>query len=328
MSRFKQTDMTNKTEHLQIFADGKDELNWFKNLDNRLDRASQRLIKDSDNRIINEMVRYDKPDIIVNSQNTPLLVLEKTKEVPTGHNISQRFGRIARACELNIHSILMFPFKKRKHGEHDNVCWASPRYFECFERMNSIHRCNVLPVTQPTYDDGELVPSVSGGDEYISKVVSQLIDNDWELDDVDHSNMDNLTDEYKSIGIENSNTWPEYPRSVEVSSTNDIVKNEGNVPEYVISRDESVVLSAELTKVRENSDPYVGKCFMYDYIASRDGPTPEFRDKNFFFCLPNIQSKNWTSEIPLDTDSKWSTLYGMVDGVIFEDKIEFRKDYC
>ena len=40
-----------------------------------------------------------------------LLVVKKTREVPTGHNVGQRMARLIRAVELGIPTIYFCPFK-------------------------------------------------------------------------------------------------------------------------------------------------------------------------------------------------------------------------
>lgn len=314
--------MFNKDD-LKVFADSKEELIWFKNLDSRLENVDFEMLSETDNSIINELIRYDRPDIIVMSENTPLLVLEKTNEVPSGHNISQRFARIARSCELNTDTIIMFPFEGRKHGDYESKCYASPRYFEFFDALMDIHNVQVLPVNHPCYYDGELVPSQSGGDEYISKVITRLINKNWVLDKIDTKFIDNMADKSKQKGIENSYTWPYPPNSVRRDKTEELINkyDNDNVSSYIQSRDESVVLTGDLEKVRYSGDPYVGKMYLYDYLECRNGPTPSFRSSNLFLHIPNFSKDKWLSEIPLDTNNKWSVLYSMADGIIFKDSI-------
>ena len=49
--------------------------------------------------IIQKLLKYDRPDIILVKEGVPKLVIEKTREVPTGHNVGQRFARLVNAVE-------------------------------------------------------------------------------------------------------------------------------------------------------------------------------------------------------------------------------------
>ena len=46
-----------------------------------------------------DVLSYDRPDIILVDGDTPILVVEETVEVPSGHNVGQRFARIAAAAQ-------------------------------------------------------------------------------------------------------------------------------------------------------------------------------------------------------------------------------------
>jgi hypothetical protein len=57
---------------------------------------------------IERLLRYDRPDIILVEDEIPRLVLEKTREVPTGHNVGQRFGRLVNAAEEGVMVIFFY----------------------------------------------------------------------------------------------------------------------------------------------------------------------------------------------------------------------------
>ena len=83
-----------------IYSDNLIEADWFQNLSPEFKDTKTELIKQRNKNIpiINELVDYDRPDIILLDQNQkPLLVLEKTAEVPTGHNVGQRIARLVKS---------------------------------------------------------------------------------------------------------------------------------------------------------------------------------------------------------------------------------------
>ena len=96
-----------------IFYDAPHEHDWFKSLDPRLKNIqSKKILSRGSNKpeIVNELILYDRLDIIFLLDDKPVLVLEKTEEVPSGHNVGQRIGRLARAVELGVPIIKFFPF--------------------------------------------------------------------------------------------------------------------------------------------------------------------------------------------------------------------------
>ena len=79
-----------------IYSDNLIEADWFKSLNKKFSDSKVALIKSRGNNlpIIEKIISYDRPDIILLKNNKPLLVVEKTREVPTGHNVGQRMARL------------------------------------------------------------------------------------------------------------------------------------------------------------------------------------------------------------------------------------------
>ena len=51
---------------------------------------------------IQRLLRYDRPDVILVWDKKPVLVIELTSEVPSGHNVGQRWARLVRSMEEGI----------------------------------------------------------------------------------------------------------------------------------------------------------------------------------------------------------------------------------
>ena len=90
-----------ESQNLTIYCDAKHEGLWFRDLSPLLRNAKFATIgrRGTNPPIIESLVFYDRPDIILLYNEEPVLVLEKTTEVPSGHNIGQRLGRMVRALE-------------------------------------------------------------------------------------------------------------------------------------------------------------------------------------------------------------------------------------
>ena len=126
-----------------IYYDSLTEADWFSSLHPAFDIEKNRYHiierRGNNTRLVDSITEYDKPDIIVIKDNKPLLVIEITQEVPTGHNVGQRFARLVRAIELGIPTIYYFPFDAKKHGENANICNLNIRLLDAASKMFSIH---------------------------------------------------------------------------------------------------------------------------------------------------------------------------------------------
>ena len=79
-----------------ILYDEPQEADWFRNLHPDLVDADESTIT---NAVVNpDVLAYDRPDIVLLDDQQPILVVEETVEVPSGHNVGQRFARLAAAA--------------------------------------------------------------------------------------------------------------------------------------------------------------------------------------------------------------------------------------
>lgn len=103
-----------KSNTSKIYYDAKQEAEWFQSIDDRLSRIKQIPIpKNPEEMGTNKnILAYDRPDIILVMDGEPVLVLERSEEVPSGHNVGQRFARLLAAAEANVPCIYIFPFKQ------------------------------------------------------------------------------------------------------------------------------------------------------------------------------------------------------------------------
>ena len=88
---------------MEIYYDNLQEGTWFKGLNPSF--KSAKLIAINDIVVgtpVAKALEYDRPDIILADNGIPILVVERTIEVPTGHNVGQRFARLAAAAEAKI----------------------------------------------------------------------------------------------------------------------------------------------------------------------------------------------------------------------------------
>jgi len=110
---------------MEIYYDSLQEGTWFKSMHDDLKDARLIAINDiKSGTPVSKALEYDRPDIILADNGIPILVIERTIEVPTGHNVGQRFARLAAAAEAKIPLVYFGPYMARKHGG----ITSGPRY--------------------------------------------------------------------------------------------------------------------------------------------------------------------------------------------------------
>src|SRR3989344_9069171 len=144
---------------IQIYCDALQEGEWFRKISPYFKNAKVEKIKPRGKNLTNidNLIEYDRPDIILLINDRVVFALEKTEEVPTGHNVGQRFARIVRSIELNIPFIYFCPFVAMKHGKYANKCFINARLLKAVEKMEYIHNVTILVMNWITDDNYELI---------------------------------------------------------------------------------------------------------------------------------------------------------------------------
>ena len=138
----------------EIFCDSLQEGMWFKNLHNCFSNANFVVIPNSKREQarlgIDQVLIYDRPDIILKHNGRIILVLERTVEVPSGHNVGQRFGRLVAAAKQRIPVVYFGPYAAYKHGGNT----AGPRYmnlrlFYSLQNVSEIFNTAITTINWP-----------------------------------------------------------------------------------------------------------------------------------------------------------------------------------
>lgn len=148
-----------ETTKMEIYYDSLQEGNWFKGLHPDFSDAS--LIPINDIKVgtpVAKALEYDRPDIILVDKNEPILVIERTIEVPTGHNVGQRFARLAAAAEAKIPLVYFGPYMARKHGgETEGPRYMNLRLFYALDIVADINKTAVTTINWPVDAKCELL---------------------------------------------------------------------------------------------------------------------------------------------------------------------------
>lgn len=319
---------TRLIEEFFIWSDNELEAEWFASLDSRLASSTVQIIQNRGNniQIIEELVAYDRPDIILlDKDGIPVLVLEKTREVPTGHNVGQRVARLVRAAEFGLSTFFFLPFDARKHGTFSSMCTINVRLLRAMLRIGEIHNCDVLPVNWPCDSDGELI--VDGSENLkLSALISSVLD-------MRIGKPNDLLEAYEQEVLRElefrESAYPPYrglPKSVKFEVTSSFLSRLGFLADEsakdLLRRKESLIYMMNMTPDKcRRQDPYTGMQFIYDYTWLREGPSPRDRKQNLILHFPLVDKKTWIRKNPEDYKTKSCNWYLTADAIVLSDGI-------
>lgn len=311
---------------LEAFCDDLNEYSWFISLDHRLKKSRfQRIgIRGSNPLAVENLISYDRPDVILLNDGHPVVTIEKTREVPTGHNVGQRLARLVRSVELGIPTIKFFPFDARKHGVHTSVCNLNARLLLALENMWKIHKTPAIAVNWPSDSHGELAEDESA-DIQLQVLLAEYISSGYRANcNAFTSARKDQRDEY----ARRCDIFPAYgspPPSLIIDTTTKILKNLG-VPvaskqaKSLLLKDETVVYEIGMTEQKcRREDPYTGTQFIYDYLYCRNGPDPANKFRNLILHFPKIRQGIWNSKNPNDMSRKSSNWYLTANAHVYQD---------
>lgn len=310
---------------MDIYYDSLTEAEWFSNLNSAFsfDCNEYHPIESRGKNpvIVDKLVQYDRPDIIVINHGLPVLVLEKTQEVPTGHNVGQRFARLVRAVELGVPAIYYFPFDARKHGENANICNLNIRLIDAAEKMFKIHGTPLLCVDWKTDAEGEIIIDGSESRE-LSAILKDYVDSGYSKKcEAFMDQLLKMDDEYcDRLAIRKS--YGELPNSVKCIETTKFCKEYqiNDVSSEFLNRLYTYKYTIDMSPDKcKRQDPYTGTAFIYDYMVCRNGPNVEDKCANLVLYFPRITIELWKKLNPDDLKTKSCNWYLTANMLLFSD---------
>jgi hypothetical protein len=314
-----------------VFGDNQIEYEWFKGLSPLLETAVYNRIgpRGTNPPVIEELIKYDRPDIILLHDHRAVLVVEKTREVPTGHNVGQRMARLVRALEHGIVTIKFFPFDAKKHGAYAGICNLNARLLKAFERMADIHGVPLLAVNWPVDNYGELINDGTENDR-MRLIVHSFLAASHEKD------ITAIKQQMAQMSTEYSTRVRRYPsyggppgESVKYMSTAQLLQQvDGTtVPPTMLeqfrSRELSLIYVMKMTpEACRREDPYTGTQFIYDYLWCRDGPEPTNKHTNLVLRFPFVSRSRWYEANPNNPSRKSSNWYLTASALWLSDGLD------
>ena len=316
-----------------IFCDSLQEGLWFKNLNYHFNNAEIQTIPSQlpiqQQYGIQEVLVYDRPDIILKDNRTGaiIFVLERTKEVPSGHNVGQRFGRLAAAAERRIPVVYFGPFVAFKHGGNT----AGPRYmnlrlFYSLRRLAQRYNTAVTTINWPVDNNYEVLTTPEKDQELRDYLVSffSYYDNngfngltEFIADSAFQQNQIQAQDFFARNIIQNPEQYNSPPESVSIMNKTMFEQNYGAFPAGYNTIHNIYVYNVGMNYVR--SDPYAGMTCLYYYLYCAG-----VQNTCLVLLFPNISYQMWRMLRPTSKTYKMFKLFSA--GIIFCDGLKWRQD--
>jgi len=314
--------------NLVLYSDDATEAEWFKNLNPYFKKLKSKLIlaRGKNIKIIDELVKYDRPDIILLNDGKPVLVIERSSTVPTGHNQLQRVARLVRALELGIPCIYLLKYKAKKGGLYSGMCYLNPRILKSFVKMWEIHNTPIIAVEWPTDSNGQSINDGSEDDD-LKLIFENLVDSLFNKQDQIYFNFKKKNQDQYNSSIKTRKAYDHPPSSVKIIKTKEFINlNDKKIitkdQDLLKAKIDSVVYTIDMTEENcHRQDPYTGAQFVYDYAYCRDGKSVEEKNKNLILYFPSIKKSVWLKKNPNTLNNKSSNWYLTANALMFKDDI-------
>lgn len=316
-----------RSDCFDVYYDSLTEADWFSSLHPAFDIDINRyhVIERRGNNtpLVDSITEYDKPDIILVKNNVPLLVIEITQEVPTGHNVGQRFARLVRAIELGIPTIYYFPFDAKKHGEYAGICNLNIRLLDAAKKIFEIHDTPLLCVNWPTDRNGEIIVDGSEND-VIKYILKSYVESGFNKKcDGMMRQLNYMNAEYaRRLAVRPS--YATLPPSVTSMRTSAFVRQFGigDAPDSFLDRPLTYIYRMDMTPEKcKRQDPYTGTAFIYDYVVCRTGPDVSEKENNLVLYFPNLTVDTWMAKNPNDLTTKSCNWYLTANAFVLKDGV-------
>ena len=314
----------------EVFGDNLIEIEWFKQLHPNFNIIKSNIIqkKGINPTYIEEVILYDRPDIILVKNNKIILIIEKTQEVPTGHNVGQRLARLIRSVEIGVTCIYFFPFRARKHGIHSNICNANGRIFKFISKVWEIYNVPFIPINWISDEKGELISDGSEDNE-IKETIEILINSEFINTNQSLNKYKNKIDRHYENSISLYPAYSKPPKSVKLVETDQFLQSSGkNLNSDEIRKlnenKKSVIYTMFMSEDKcKRQDPYTGTQFIYDYLYCRTSKNKSDKKNNLILNFPNISRNIWNEKNPNNQNKKSSNWYLIANAMSFRDGMTF-----
>jgi len=312
---------------LLIYYDNLQEGLWFRALHQGLADAELRPITGAttQNPSLTEVLAYDRPDVILTHGERAILIVERTAEVPSGHNVGQRFARMAAAAQCHVPLVYFCPYAARKHGgATEGPRYMNLRLFYSLDKMAEIEGSSVETINWPVDEHYEVVQNATKDDRMRAYLGTffRLYDaggvdtvNRSMKDSGFHREQTHERQEFIRREIRRREQYDAPAASVMIGNIQQLVPLRNVAEAGRLPHPEIVLYKVGMKYIR--SDPYTGMGMLYEYLYA-GGASHTTRTRSFVFHFPNISVAMWRNAA--SRDRKDIRLFSKVaDGILFRD---------
>lgn len=270
-----------------------------------------------------QALSYDRPDIILtDDDDNPILILERTTEVPSGHNVGQRFARLVGAAKMRVPSVYFGPFKAYKHGGKT----AGPRYmnlrlFYAIDKLALAEDAACTIINWPVDPNCEILQTANK-DDHVREYLKLFFDhynqhgmvgiNEHIKQSQYEADRKQERAHFAATQVRRPQQYNGPPPSVIIAPASRIAALNGAATQTLPHAD-TVFYAIGMTYVR--SDPYAGMALLYSYLYA-DALPP--RTRNIVLHFPEITIAMWRAAA--NGKRKDERLFKMAaDGILFSD---------
>lgn len=311
-----------------LFIDDSSEGVWFQSLSSYLSGSNLIKFNNADSKIIDGLRGYDNPDVILCKDDTPVLVVERTKHKPTGENPLQRFARIVKAAQMGIPVIYQTPYARKNGDSHYNL---NIRLNEAAEKVEDHYDTPILIPPWPHDDDYNLLED-GAENSLIEEFLRQFFENDCDANVEAAQRIRKKVEREKSRIMEEYSGYKSHPPKVDILSTNDWIQKvtqKSDVDDLVrdfSTHDETIIVNNNISPVKVGRvDPYGGAQFVYDYAYCRQPPEYE-RDRNLILRTSKVTKEKWLNNVPYNPENKTALWYKCADAIELSNSILYDFD--
>lgn len=313
----------------KIFCDSLQEGMWFKNLNQSFSNAEFIVIPNTQREQthygIDKVLQYDRPDIILMDGDQVIFVLERTVEVPSGHNVGQRFGRLVAAAKERIPVVYFGPYMAYKHGG----ATAGPRYmnlrlFYSLAKVSSYYNTAITTINWPVDNQCEVLKTPEKDKrlkEYIELFLSYYNTHGFygltEYIKESQFQREQYTEQehFAATVITNPEQYDIPPESVEIMSIEQFERRYCRIPGISASIQKVELYNVGMQYIR--SDPYAGMAALYHYLYGNENVVQ-------ILYFPNIEFAEWQQ---LRATTKTYRMFKeFSEAILFKDGLVLRKN--
>ncbi len=310
---------------MEIYYDDLQEGMWFQGLHPALGQAPLLSFPNKQHGppALIKVLSYDHPDIVLVDNGNPVLVVERTREVPSGHNVGQRFARLVAAAQMRVPVVYFGPYAAYKHGgDTQGPRYMNLRLFYALAKVATIERTAVTIIRWPVDRGYELVQTPAKDTrmrEYLTLFFSLYATQGLPgmLTYIMQSSFETEQEaerrEFISQQVRKPEQYDQPPESVRIAPWQAIPELASANPNN-LQHHQTVCYKVGMKHIR--SDPFTGAAMLYLYLY---GGGMLQRRSDLVLYFPDISKAEWRTTAANSARKDIRLFKLAADGILFSD---------